>query len=733
MKNIFSKISFLIVFFLIPFNASSAEYFCLDKEGLLYPLFNKTNCEKSTDKYINKKEFINIINFDQKIRNPKLIEFRKNGENQKIITEKDIKTADAIKFKNDSLKKLKTTKNDQKKLLKILTSKKNIEKQKSEKLARIKKQEKLRLLKGQKRLAKLEKERNERKLKKQAAQNELKQKKIAKSNLLKKKKLERLAKLEKENKFRLLEGEKRLAEIQKRKNQSESVSASKKIIKKPKDELIPDIAVNNELKIILLNKKIVKSSLIPNFSGDLTVIEDLNKEGFKKLVKFNSNLVLIVPKDFEAFSNNTSQNQMMSKVVTGVRSVPNPDFRRLEAEIRDKERKAMLAKRESENYERKLNNTQYSGVGWLDVLSVAANTSGAISFNNRYRSLQNELTSLIDSYSSTPMYLDQEVFSSYTYEVVGVSSEKKAHYDVIQYKNNNFYKQSTSIDENKVFKVAYNIQTQDKKYEELIKKYHTMDNVKVWENKKINDLDIKDFLVKLNSTENTKLDSVKDVYSFLNYEQDKEKSFWKNIFNFSKKKNNTKIASLPNSSSYETKDERFNSVVVVKHGSGMGSGFFVSEDEILTNYHVIEGAMTISIMDINGKKSSAVVIKTDLKRDLALLKTNMKGKPVSFYSGQLKQGEMVEALGHPKGRKFSLTKGWISAIRQESSTYSSTNSSNVLFIQSDVAINPGNSGGPLFYKNKVVGVNTQGLSKKKTEGMNFAVHFSEVKKFILNK
>ena len=91
---------------------------------------------------------------------------------------------------------------------------------------------------------------------------------------------------------------------------------------------------------------------------------------------------------------------------------------------------------------------------------------------------------------------------------------------------------------------------------------------------------------------------------------------------------------------------------------------------------------------------------------------------------------MVEALGHPKGRKFSLTKGWISAIRNESSTYNVGSSDNVLFIQTDAAINPGNSGGPLFHKNKVVGVNTQGLHKDSTEGMNFAVHFSEVQNFL---
>ena len=108
----------------------------------------------------------------------------------------------------------------------------------------------------------------------------------------------------------------------------------------------------------------------------------------------------------------------------------------------------------------------------------------------------------------------------------------------------------------------------------------------------------------------------------------------------------------------------------------------------------------------------------------------MTGKPVVFFDDQLKQGEMVEALGHPKGRKFSLTKGWISAVRKESSVYSATGQSDVLFIQTDAAINSGNSGGPLFYKDKVVGVNTQGLHKDSTEGMNFAVHFSEVNQFL---
>ena len=723
MRKFLIKTIFLLSVFLIPFNANSDEYFCLDKDGLVYPVFDDVNCEKSTDEYISKKEFINIVNFDPIIRNTQLSEFRKKGENQEIITEKDINITDAIKIKNDSLKKIKTTKDKQKKSLEILKSKKLKEKQKSQRLAKIKNQKKLILLKKKKRLAKLEKQRNEKKLKNEAKQKRLKQERVAQKKIQKKKKLEKLAKIEK----RKLE---KLSIEEKRKAKQDIKIASKKSKKKVTEELTSDVIVNNELKVVFFNKKIVNNNLIPNFTGDIAVVDDLNKESFKKFVRSNSNLIFIIPKDFEAFSNNTSQNQMISKVVTGFRQVPNPDFRRLEAEIRDKERKAMLAKREAEMFEAKLYNQQSSGVGWLDVLSVVTNTGASIAYQNDYQNLQNQLTNLVNSYSSTPMYLDQEIFSSYTYDVVTVSGEKKAYYDIIQYKDNTFFRNLISIIDNKTFKVAYNIQTQDKKYKELTKKYHTMDSVRIWENKKLNDLNIEDFLVRLNNSESTKLNGIKDAYTLLNYEQDKEKSFWEKLFNFNKKEDNKKIVSLSSSTSYETKDERFDSVVVVKTGSGMGSGFFISEDEILTNYHVIEGAMTISIINKDKKKSSAVVIKTDLKRDLALLKTNMKGKPVSFFSGQLKQGEMVEALGHPRGRKFSLTKGWISAIRQESSTYSSTNNTNVLFIQTDAAINPGNSGGPLFYKDKVVGVNTQGLSKKETEGMNFAVHFSEVKKFL---
>ena len=74
------------------------------------------------------------------------------------------------------------------------------------------------------------------------------------------------------------------------------------------------------------------------------------------------------------FSNNVSQNQMTSRVVTGIRQIPNPAYKRLEMEIRDTEQKAYMAKREAEYHEASLYNQQSSGVGWLDVLSAVATT-----------------------------------------------------------------------------------------------------------------------------------------------------------------------------------------------------------------------------------------------------------------------------------------------------------------------------------------------------------------------
>jgi len=692
MFNIF-KITisiFLISFFSTAINAE--ENFCLDNDGLILPLFEEIECVSATDIKINEKEFIHIIEFDESERLAKLNIYRENKfEIEKIEKEK---------LANKSENEIKQIKEDKKELDQKKIS--NLAKLQEEK--RIARQKELEI-KKQKRLAEVEKRKKDKEEKRIARQKELEIKKELKKE-------ERIAKKKLEEKLR--------------KEKLARKKISDNSIIKPSD------VINDKLKIIYFDKEIVKAELLPNINStvdiDFETLVDLNLDVTKNLLASNSNLILIIPKDIDSFSTVTSEDSMTSQMVAGIRQVPNPEFNRLQMEIRRAEREQQNALARAEDGFRK---SQCYSCGLITQWGgLAIQTK----WNNVASDLQSRIVSLTNSYSTTPDYLEKEVLRSYNYVVQNVNVEKKALYQIIQFKNNKYIEKNISIDENKKFKVAYNIDPQDKKYETLLNKYSDTNQVTSWQNQKIKNIALDKFSTIIDNQESFKeITSKKELYASLNfnYEEPKELSWWERLFGSSKKENK-KTASLSNksSSNYEVKDVRFDSVVIVKTESGLGSGFFISNDEILTNYHVIENSSTISVTDKFGKRSSAVVIKKDLKRDLALLKTNTTGKAVTFYSGQLKQGEMVEALGHPKGRKFSLTKGWISAIRKESAGYGATNEKNVLFIQTDAAINHGNSGGPLFYKDKVVGVNTQGLSKDRSEGMNFAVHFSEVNQFL---
>ena len=140
---------------------------------------------------------------------------------------------------------------------------------------------------------------------------------------------------------------------------------------------------------------------------------------------------------------------------------------------------------------------------------------------------------------------------------------------------------------------------------------------------------------------------------------------------------------------------------------GQGSGFIISpNNEVVTNFHVIEGGSNIEIEFNNGERYSAKIIGTDEETDLALLKiqSDKRFPHVNFHSGnKVRIGEWVVAIGNPFGIGQSTSLGVISAIgrsRVDSGSY-------VDYIQTDATINRGNSGGPLFnLTGDVVGVNS---------------------------
>jgi len=178
-------------------------------------------------------------------------------------------------------------------------------------------------------------------------------------------------------------------------------------------------------------------------------------------------------------------------------------------------------------------------------------------------------------------------------------------------------------------------------------------------------------------------------------------------------------------------DKRFDSVVVVLHPDGsIGSGFFVTPEIILTNYHVVEGTEFPEIVKFDGLEGTGQIIAKDIRRDLALVKVDISGVPVTLApSNKVKRGATVEAIGHPEGLEFSLTRGVVSGVRRLPSLFD-PGGNKMRFVQSDVAVNPGNSGGPLFEGAYVIGVNDWKLAATELEGLSFAIHISEVRKFL---
>lgn len=140
--------------------------------------------------------------------------------------------------------------------------------------------------------------------------------------------------------------------------------------------------------------------------------------------------------------------------------------------------------------------------------------------------------------------------------------------------------------------------------------------------------------------------------------------------------------------------------------TGGGSGLIVTDDGyILTNFHVVKDADSITAVLNDGREFSAELIGMDPRTDLAILKIDEKKLPHLDFgnSDELEIGEWVVAIGNPFALESSLTVGVVSAKGRQDLGITTLED----FIQTDCAINPGNSGGPLLNLNgDVIGINT---------------------------
>src|SRR5215813_10296287 len=158
---------------------------------------------------------------------------------------------------------------------------------------------------------------------------------------------------------------------------------------------------------------------------------------------------------------------------------------------------------------------------------------------------------------------------------------------------------------------------------------------------------------------------------------------------------------------------------------GLGSGIIISPDGyIVTNNHVIDGAVDIRVTMTDRRVLPAKLIGADPLTDLAVIKVNATNLPSLPWgdSTAIMPGQTELAFGNPFGFRFTVTRGIVSALNRPN-PFSDDRRKPGEFIQTDAAINPGNSGGPLVTaRGEVVGINTFLISASGNfSGMGFAI------------
>lgn len=187
--------------------------------------------------------------------------------------------------------------------------------------------------------------------------------------------------------------------------------------------------------------------------------------------------------------------------------------------------------------------------------------------------------------------------------------------------------------------------------------------------------------------------------------------------------------------SYVPTESSENSTELLSAENSSGSGIILSPDGyILTNAHVVKNAHTVKVqLNVRAEAEAreqgdrsfnrpitGTLIGEDHDSDLAVVKIDKKNLPYLIFgdSDELKQGQIVLALGNPLGLDNSVSLGVVSAVGRQIKPEDP-----MVYIQTDAPINPGNSGGPLVdAQGRVVGINTFILTQSGgSEGIGFAI------------
>jgi len=313
----------------------------------------------------------------------------------------------------------------------------------------------------------------------------------------------------------------------------------------------------------------------------------------------------------------------------------------------------------------------------------------------------------------TPQTTNIPIKKDYYYNVMEVNVSKGINYNLYvidMARNKVLFKEYTKLDD-KTFTLQYGKHAKDTKYSN----FDNENDVEVYENEKPI-FSVTDIVSDLLST--TRKDFKSTRYT-------KSLSFIRKPKVFKTKVQKPKTVNSQLSSVMQ-------SVVTIQDNGNqtIGTGFFINDNLIITNQHVLGGRKLISVRTKDSQKYVGKVLDTHYDLDIALVEVEGTGVPVKIYMGKpVSEGKEVFAIGNPIGLEYSVTKGIISSIRKKRNKKKPL-SMEYMYIQTDVAINPGSSGGPLIMNGNVIGINTAKVISDAVEGVGFAIHYDEILKYL---
>ena len=149
------------------------------------------------------------------------------------------------------------------------------------------------------------------------------------------------------------------------------------------------------------------------------------------------------------------------------------------------------------------------------------------------------------------------------------------------------------------------------------------------------------------------------------------------------------------------------SIAMVLDGRGHGTGFFLEDDLLLTNAHVVGSAETVTIQLHTTELVEGEVVGVDHDRDLALVRVSMSVGTVNVLDiGKLKHGQEIRTIGFGGNTWYSEIEGKVSYYFPYIIPDSTEN---VLYVRASLAVIPGHSGSPVFNsKGNVIGIISRG-------------------------